>query len=712
MGSMGLRSLSSTIAPGRAALACVCALVAVLAGAMPAQGAEGGCANEARRIEQDTTSLPDCRAYEKVSPADKGNGDIVADGGTVIAATGGGAVAFNSRTPFGDEVGTGDDGQTQYVARRNESGTGWTTHSVTPAPSPESFQTFFTATFLEIFSGDLRTALVWGYDLPGGGGEPHRRNIYAEDTATRALQPLTLSQDQPLQLLDFIEPKYVGISADAHHVAFETSTKLLPINELKEFTQNVYQSDNGVLKLAGILPDGSVPAGGSYATVGKNSIFGGGYRGAMSAAGSRLLFMGVPGENPQLYMRIDGERTAWVSEPENGESIEPVEVRLQYMTPDGDNVFFVTSSKLLSEDENEGPDLYRWTYGPDPEHEKNLTLITNTGALSVDQALESGVVGASDDGTKVYYRTKENVLSVWDDGATRTISEAAGADATNNSLTALATGPGLGRVSPNGMWLAFVLISTLGTDGIHGLTGQVTNGHYEMYVYGLRDDTLRCVSCPSGPATSDTFVAPELTHGDPQLVNIGIRPQFLSDGGKVFFSTAEALLPQDSNGVADVYEYDGETGKLGLLSPGTGSEATAFADASANGEDVFVQTRQQLLAEDQDSLVDMYDVRVDGGFPAPAPAPVGCVADECQSQPSPAPGFGAPATVGFSGAGNVRAAAGKPVIKALKARSNQRRLARALRACKRKRSRARRRKCEAQARKRYGKKMASARGSK
>jgi hypothetical protein len=699
---------------GLAVVGALCALVVGLLVAPALAGAETSCPNAAIRAEQHAALLPDCRAYERVSPEGKNGGDIVADGETSIAATGGGAVAFSSRTPFGDEVGTGVSGQTQYVARRNEAGAGWLTHSVTPTPSPESFQTFFSATKVQLFSDDLRTALVWGYDLPGGGGTPYRNNIYAENVATRALQPLTLSQDQGLSPPDFLEDKYGGISADAHHLAFTTFTKLLAIGELKEFTQNVYQSDNGVLSLAGILPDGSVPASGSEPAVPLlEADNGGGYRGAMSADGSRLLFLATPSENRQLYMRIDGERTVRVSEPENGESIEPAEVSTQYMTPDGKYVFFVTSSKLLSEDANEGPDLYRWTYGPDPEHERNLTLITNAGELSL-AGLSNGVVGVSDDGSRVYYQTLGAHLFVWDNGTTRLISSDALPNPTEKySLAATVSGPGLGRVSPDGMWLAFLSTSSLNTDGIHALTGQpILNNNgpadFEVYLYSLKDEKLTCVSCPSSPASSYASVLPEVTNGDPKLTNVGIRPQFLSDDGRVFFSTAEALLAQDTNGVTDVYEYDGETGTLSLLSPGTGSEPTTFADASASGEDVFVQTHQQLVAEDRDSLVDMYDVRAGGGFPSPPSPPPGCVADECQAQPAPSPGFSAPASIGFSGAGD----AGNASKPAVKGAARARKLAGALRACRRKRHGAARKRCVSRVRRRYGGASNGVRGAK
>ena len=41
----------------------------------------------------------------------------------------------------------------------------------------------------------------------------------------------------------------------------------------------------------------------------------------------------------------------------------------------------------------------------------------------------------------------------------------------------------------------------------------------------------------------------------------------LTDAGQVFFQTAEALVPADTNGMLDVYEYEG--GHVSLISSGT-----------------------------------------------------------------------------------------------------------------------------------------------
>lgn len=595
------------------------------------------CPNETIRNAQHATHLPDCRAWEKVSPDDKGNGDIVGDGLTTVASREGDAVVFNSRTTFGDTIGTGAAGQSTYLARRGADG--WTTHSITPTPNPEALQTFFASTAVQTFSDDLRRAVVHAYDLPAASDEwpgdwPPRRNIYLEDTATMDLDTVTLSQkDVPFSIQNFKVPVTWGISADALHISFVPDprppvTRFLP--EAAAGVPNVYQWDKGVLSLAGILPDETVPAAGS-------DIVPPMYRNVMSADGSRLIFT-VPSSSygpSQLFQRIDGNHTVWISQPEhadeqqNESGASPAD--LQGVTPDGRTVFFTTAAGLIDQDTNGSTDLYRYTDSPDPaEDQGNLTMISADGDLGGGK-----VVGMSDDGERVYYQTQGASLFVWDHGDLHlVIAEVGIIGNIDERMGAMDSEPGLGRVSPDGRYLAFAVFFRSVVDFLEN----TTNRHREMYVYDLDNNTITCVSCPAGPATADALKIPEVTQGDPKVFNTGFRPNFLSADGKVFFSTPEALLPQDSNGVADVYSYDPVDGSLSLISSGRGGDPANFADASPSGDDVQIVTRQQLAESDDDELVDLYDVRVDGGFAEPpsVTAPP-CADDSCQGSATASP---------------------------------------------------------------------------
>jgi hypothetical protein len=391
-------------------------------------------------------------------------------------------------------------------------------------------------------------------------------------------------------------------------------------------TKNVYQWDDGILSVVGVLPDGSVPPAG--ATVSPANI-----KGTMSADGSRLVFSASPdGSAPsQLYLHVDGKPSVWVSQPEhaNGDlNLTPANgVVFEGMTPDGNNVFFVSDDPLVEADHAPGPDLYRFTYSAGAGH--HLTLITNDGqALNNPNSFGGALVGMSDDARRVYVHDSGGTLKLWQEGvAGLTTADPSAPRPTSAAtwMTLVAAMPGLGRVSPDGNWLAYI------KDG-------------QMYVYDRSRQSLACVSCPS-----DASVEPTITSSGRDNFK-GFRPRFLSNEGQVFFTSTGSLVPSDTNGVTDVYEYDGPSQTLRLVSTGKGSEPTEFADASASGDDVFVVTRQRLVPADLDDYVDVYDVRV-GAAPADEPRAVApCEGDGCQGSRAVVPGDG-PVTTSLVGGG-------------------------------------------------------------
>jgi hypothetical protein len=552
------------------------------------------------------------RHYEQVSPADKGDGDIIAEGLKIMASDSGDAAAFESRLLFGDAIGSGTVGRTTYVARRGASG--WSTHSVTPMPRPDAIQVLPASTRVEVMADDLSSAFVWAYDLPAVADDTTlHENLYSEDTATGGLRTISKTQQDRLQLFDFLNTDFGGYSADAKHIAFALSTRMLP--DAAPGVQNVYKWDDGVLSVAGLLPDGSVPPAG--ATIDPRQI-----RGTMSADGSRLIFSASPdGSAPsQLYLHVDGRRSVWVSEPErgNGDRTPANGIQFEGMTPDGNNVFFVSDDPLVDGDTTPGPDEYRFTYSPDPSSDGgNLTLITNNGdALDDPGSFGGTLVGMSDDGRRAYLHEASGTLKLWQEGVPglTTVDPSIARIGIGGWLTLVASMPGYGRVSPDGNWLAYI-----------------KNG--QMYFYDRNSQSLTCVSCPS-----DASVEPTITNTGRDYFK-GFRPRFLSDDGKVFFTSTGSLVAADTNGVADVYEYDGQTRTLSLLTSGKGRDPAELADASRSGDDVFVVTRQQLVPSDRDDYVDLYDVRVG---PAPPLAPFdtapACEGEGCQGVPSTPPG--------------------------------------------------------------------------
>jgi hypothetical protein len=130
-----------------------------------------------------------------------------------------------------------------------------------------------------------------------------------------------------------------------------------------------------------------------------------------------------------------------------------------------------------------------------------------------------------------------------------------------------------------------------------------------------------------------------------------------NDGSRVFFDSGQPLVPQDSNGWMDVYEWERDgsgscrqaQGCVYLLSGGTYPENSYLIGADAGGENVFFVSDAQLVAQDRNDQDDMYDARVGGVQPPSSPA---CEGTGCQGLPPTPPSFATPASVTFAGVGN------------------------------------------------------------
>jgi hypothetical protein len=188
----------------------------------------------------------------------------------------------------------------------------------------------------------------------------------------------------------------------------------------------------------------------------------------------------------------------------------------------------------------------------------------------------------------------------------------------------------------------------------------------ETFLYDYETDTVKCVSCPPTGAAPSPEGGQFLIHfdsGSPDpggaggLVS-GPQTQYLTraiteDGSKVFFTSFDPLVPQDTNGHADAYVYDVATEEVHLLSTGECNCDSTFVEASPDGKNAFIATNQSLVRIDTDSSRDLYDVRVDGGIAAQNALPKAqCQGDACQSAASP-PIDPTPTSASFQGSGNV-----------------------------------------------------------
>jgi hypothetical protein len=114
------------------------------------------------------------------------------------------------------------------------------------------------------------------------------------------------------------------------------------------------------------------------------------------------------------------------------------------------------------------------------------------------------------------------------------------------------------------------------------------------------------------------------------------------DGSRVVFRTAEPLSPQAGNGLANVYEWrevaGSSEGEVSIISSGGGEQPVEDAVISPSGRDIFFVTEQGLVPQDVDGAGDVYDARLDGGFPSEPVGAEPCSGEACLgplSNPAP-----------------------------------------------------------------------------
>jgi hypothetical protein len=616
------------------------------------------CPNQAFRTDA-SAPLPDCRAYEMVSPVDKGGDDIVAlkspQGYAAElnqSASDGDRFTYSAETAFGDAL--SGPWSSQYMATRTAGG--WSNHGISPPRGPvNSGGGYSQVARLDVefkaFSADLCQGWILHPTDPllAPGAIPGYLNLYRQDNCGKAETYEALSTVEPPNTNPGkYWPGLQGVSADGTHAIFVANDSLTPeAPELPDDTGfQLYEHTGGEVRLVSILPNGQPYAGPSaagagYAALQENRRYL--LARAISADGARI-FWTAGAETGPLYVRIGGKKTIAVS---TGQA------RFRGASVTGTRAIYSLGDELFAFDVDS----------------KTTTSIAK-GVV--------GVAGISEDAARIYFVSTQALdgdadagepnLYLHDEGGNHYIATLGALDtATGNAqpYSAATTSPYLLtiRVSPDGSAIAFMSQRSLtGYDQKDIATGEATA---EVFRYDAEAQELSCVSCnPSGArpisrllkgeGSNSAYVAARL----PGWLNVLFAPRAMSvDGDRLFFNSYDDLLPGDGNGKADVYQWEApgkgdceasdasfvasSGGCLALISSGEGDQDASFVDASPDGEDVFFKTATGLLPQDT-GLVDIYDARVGGGFPTPPLPPDPCESGESCQSAVPAPRLSAP----------------------------------------------------------------------
>ena len=353
---------------------------------------------------------------------------------------------------------------------------------------------------------------------------------------------------------------------------FQTDEKLVSADT--DSALDVYMRDGGTTTLVSTGPGSG--ANGAYEA----------FFAAASTDGSHVFFytraplVGTDTDNTfDVYDRASGNTTLVSTGSAGGNG--PFGAELGGISDDGTKAIFTTAESLVATDTDTVQDVYQRAGG--------VTTLLSVGPNGGNGVSSSTYDGVSQDGSRVFFRTAESLVSTDTDVGIDVYER------TNASTTTIhSIGPGGGN---GGQGASFVGISRDGTkvfiETPERLIASPIDRDSQNDVYMSSGGTMTMVS-PGGNdtvATNAYFIASS------------------DDGSKVFIRSEEALTAGDTDKYQDIYQFSG--GTLTLLSTGpnggNGTNHAFFGGASADGTHVYFETFESLVAGDTDASTDVYE---------------------------------------------------------------------------------------------------------
>jgi hypothetical protein len=693
---------------------------------LPSSVALPPCPNDAFRIGAGA-GLRDCRAYELVSPLDKAGGDVQSRLNIVPyearvdqASASGDALTFSAYRAFQNPQSA--PFSSQYLTRRNPAA-GWQTEAISPPQEGEAFISPLLAidNLYRAFTADLEVAWLQTNTEPvlGPGGLPGQPNLYRRLNTGGTYGGCTTSPPE-IPGGEVHGPQMQGFSANGDTGVFRTqakltedaSSKVRPVDSrpIYQIYTCAYEGGVAKLRLVSALPDGSASelenaAGGPanelfQYTQGRTESL----QNAVSADGSKVFWTAsdsIDAKDPgTIYLRLNptAEPTA-SGQCESSEADKACTVRVSEsvsgITPDVESRFWLAardgSTAIFSVDD--------FTQGSEPTSplDENLyayDVASGTSALIAPKV--KGILGASDDVSRIYFLSSavlegdatagEPNLYLHERGVGTTyIGTLSPLDATAGQNVPSPGNPEpvwhTARVTPDGRAVAFMSNDSDLAEEVAGYdnTDQVGGTPAaEVYRYKI-GESLACISCNrTGQRPLGRQIQNKTVSLSPTLYAAAMLPTWLnalyaprvisSDGNRVFFESFESLTAADTNGKADVYQWEADgigtctdadfayvpqsEGCVSLITSGKDANDSQFVDASPTGDDVFVRTAASLVSWDP-GQIDLYDARVGGGFPPPPVQGAECKGEGCLPPMTPAQEDPTPGSA-VRGQGNVR----------------------------------------------------------
>jgi hypothetical protein len=427
------------------ATACVAALLA-----LPGAASAEGCPNEQFRTGP-SAALPDCRAYELVSPV--GLEPDVHDANTgapvgYAASTSGDRIAWYSRE--GAPAGSPSYGP-YFLSRRGPDGWSKPEDVIPPQSTASGLFCYPSIVYSpDLSRGVLQDGFSWGEGYPAQEKIKRSDNCSHDEPALvqgepRGAQNLFLRDDETAsyQLVNVTPPGlpardafFQDGSTDLSHLVFSDPLALTPeaptppALTVAHFAvgEDLYEWANGVVRLVSVLPEGQaawglLANGNQSDRVSDSAVF----THAVSADGERVffyaeaefsggsyvgagnLFLRENAAQPRLEECAGPARACTVQVDAAQGGPESGAGRFQWASADGSKAFFTDERKLTKDSKAQvgKPDLYEYDLSRPPLQR----LVDLTGGAS-EPASVQGLSGVSDDGSYVYFVAEGDLSGV------------------------------------------------------------------------------------------------------------------------------------------------------------------------------------------------------------------------------------------------------------------------------------------------------------
>ncbi len=319
----------------------------------------------------------------------------------------------------------------------------------------------------------------------------------------------------------------------------------------------------------------------------------------VSSDGTRVIF-----ETPQkltaddldtnqrdVYQRAGGITTL-LSKPTGVADPPTGEVGFVGASADGTRVFFVSDRQLTPDDDDTNrEDVYERAGGV-------TTLVSQPTGVADPDTDDVNFERVSSDGTRVFLETTQKLTDDDDDTNQTDVYQRAG------GVTTLLSQP-TGVVDPNDDEARFRGASQDGTRVFFETTGKLHDDD---------DDTDRQDVYQRAGGVTTLLSQPTVAGDDPDTDDVSFEGASL-DGTRVFFQTTQKLHDDDDDmDYGDVYERAGDT--TTFISQPTGvadpdADDVSFEGSSRDGTRVFIRTHQNMTTDDDDTSG--YDVYVRAG---------------------------------------------------------------------------------------------------